>query len=180
VVVALACALMTTACGRSVDRAPRAGDEPAARPAAADTTAVSDTEPTRPGASGLPEGPGESAAGAAAVVRDYYRAIDEHRYRDAYRLWGSEGAASGKSFEEFEAGFARTTSTAVEVGRPGPMGAAAGSRYVEIPVRVIANHRDEGRQVFAGTYTLRRSVVDGATPAQRTWHLYSARIERDK
>ena len=59
------------------------------------------------------------------------------------------------------------------------MGAAAGSRYVEIPVRITAVATDGGRRAFSGSYTLRRSVVDGATAEQRAWRIYSASIRRD-
>jgi len=51
-----------------------------------------------------------------------------------------------------------------------------GSRYVEIPVRITAVTTDGARQAFIGTYTLRRSVVDGATPEQRAWRIHSAKI----
>jgi hypothetical protein len=118
------------------------------------------------------------SSGAAAVVRAYYQAIDEHRFPDAYRLWGSGGAASGKGFDEFRAGFAATASVEVTLGPTGPMGAAAGSRYVEVPVRITATQQDGTRRRFEGTYTLRRSVVDGASAEQRSWRIDSARIRR--
>lgn len=124
--------------------------------------------------------PQTSADDAANVVRAYYRAIDERRYGDAYRQWASDGAASGKSFEAFRDGFASTATVDVAPGPPGPIEGAAGSRYVEIPVRLTAVARDGTRQTFVGTYTLRRSVVDGATPAQRAWRIHSARIRVDR
>jgi hypothetical protein len=117
-------------------------------------------------------------SGAAAVIRSYYQAIDEHRFPDAYRLWGADGAASGKSFDEFRSGFAMTASVEVTLGPTGPMGAAAGSRYVEVPVRITATQQDGTRRRFEGTYTLRRSVVDGASAEQRSWRIDSARIRR--
>jgi len=119
-----------------------------------------------------------SSGAAAAVLRSYYGAIQDHRFRDAYACWESEGAASRKSFEEFERGFAETDSVRAWVGAPGPMGAAAGSRYVEVPVRVEARSRGGRWEIYSGTYTLRRSVVDGATEEQRTWHIYSAKMRR--
>jgi len=121
----------------------------------------------------------DSVEGAANVVRAYYRDINERRYEHAYRLWSSDGAASGKSLATFRDGFENTASVGVEIGTPGPMGAAAGSRYVEIPVRITAVATDGGRRLFSGSYTLRRSVVDGATAEQRAWRIYSARIRRD-
>jgi tetratricopeptide (TPR) repeat protein len=119
---------------------------------------------------------GESAADAVSVIRAYYQAINERRYHDAYRCWASEGASSGKTLESFQAGFERTVSVEVTVGEPGRVDGAAGSRYVEIPVRLTAVETGGMRHEFAGSYTLRRSVVDGATPDQRAWRIYSARI----
>jgi hypothetical protein len=121
----------------------------------------------------------DSVEGAANVVRAYYRAINERRYEQAYGLWASDGAASGRTLSAFRAGFDSTASVSVEPGTPGPLEAAAGSRYVEIPVRITAVAIDGGKQRFSGSYTLRRAVVDGATAEQRAWRIYSARIRRD-
>lgn len=115
---------------------------------------------------------------AAAVVRAYYDAIGAKKYREAYQLWEADGAASGQSLVEFVNGYAQTQSVHADVGAPGAIGAAAGSRYVDVPVRITAVNQRGGRESFAGTYTLRRSVVDGATPKQRTWRIYSANIRK--
>jgi hypothetical protein len=114
----------------------------------------------------------------ADVVRRYYAAIEARDYRAAYDLWGDCGRASGQTYEEFSRGFARTAHVEVEVGEPGRVEGAAGSRYVEVPVVVRARTVDGAPQRYEGTYTLRRAVVDGATPAQRRWHLSSAEIDR--
>ncbi len=131
-------------------------------------------------------GPGSSGAtvddlgaqGAIAVVRDYYTSIDHHAYDRAYQYWGHDGAASGQSFEEFRKGFAKTASAAVNVGEPGRVEGAAGSRFVNIPVTITAVTTDGTRQIFSGTYSLRRVVIEGASEAERRWHLYSAKIEK--
>jgi len=117
-----------------------------------------------------------SAAAAVAWIEGYYRAINEHHYEDAYAHWEQGGKASGKTFEQFRNGFDHTDRVELHVGAPGPIGAAAGSRYVEIPVRIVARDRDGSQQTYAGSYTLRLSVVDGATPEQRSWHIYSAAV----
>ncbi|MGH7540083.1 MAG: hypothetical protein ACRELC_03695 [Gemmatimonadota bacterium] len=119
-----------------------------------------------------------SAAAAADVVRRYYAAIEARDYRRAYESWAADGTASGQTFEEFAAGFTETTSIAIEIGAPGRVEPAAGSRYVEVPVVIRAVTATGEERRFEGTYTLRRSVVDGATAAQRRWHLYSAEIAR--
>jgi hypothetical protein len=163
---ALVVMLVLTACGGGGSRDSRVG--------AAEPTTSSDSTAS-PAVTPVEESIGD-ATEAVAVVRAYYRAIDERRYRDAYRLWGSEGAASGKSMEQFEAGFSNTVAAELEVGAPGPIEGAAGSRYVEVPVMIRARLRDGTRQEFSGTYTLRRSVVDGATAEQRAWRMYSAKV----
>jgi hypothetical protein len=121
----------------------------------------------------------DSAEGAANVVRAYYWDINERRYEHAYRLWASDGAASGKSLDTFRDGFENTASVGVELGTPGRIEGAAGSRYVEIPVRITAVATDGGQRVFSGSYTLRRSVVDGATAEQRAWRIHSAKVRQD-
>lgn len=143
-------------------------------PSGTDQAARAPEEQKAPGSDGI----GADQAAALQVVRSYYEAITERRYRAAYELWTADGAASGKSFEEFQTGFANTATVEVSVANPGPMGAAAGSRYLDIPVRISARSRDGTLQEFSGTYTLRRSVVDGATAEQRAWRIYSAKIQR--
>ena len=119
-------------------------------------------------------------AGAVAVVRRYYEAIQRRDFPQAYRLWEGEGEASGQTFEDFAAGFAETSSVEIEIGAPGRVEGAAGSRYIEIPVRLKATTKDGQAQSFRGKYVLRRSVVDGASAEQRAWHIYSADITRLK
>lgn len=118
------------------------------------------------------------AAAAVAVLQQYYTAIDEGDFRAAYALWSDGGASSGQTFDEFAAGYADTESVRVEPGKPGRIEGAAGSRYVVIPVVVHATTSDGARQRFVGGYTLRRSVVDGATTEQRNWRIYSAEVQR--
>lgn len=118
----------------------------------------------------------DDVAAAVSVVRDYYAAIDAGEYERAYLLWGDSGRASNQTLEEFRAGFENTASTAVTIGQPGRVEGAAGSRFIEIPVEITATTREDSTQRFAGTYVLRRVVVDGATVEQRRWHLFSADI----
>ena len=164
---ALASALLLAGCGHHEENrpAPQGSATQSTPPAPSrtdSTTAADSTSPSR----------------AVAWIQDYYRAIQSHRYRDAYAHWEQNGRASGKSFEESEKGFAQTESVDVIVGAPGPVGAAAGSRYIEVPVRIVARTRDGSQETYAGSYTLRLNVVDGATPEQRTWHIYSANVRR--
>lgn len=131
-------------------------------------------------ASGAEESdPQLAAERAAAVVRAYYDAINAKRYQDAYRMWEAEGSASGHSMIEFLNGYAQTKSVEASVGTPGPIGAAAGSRYVDVPVHLVVTSTRGTRESFSGTITLRRSVVDGASPKQRTWQIYAAKITKE-
>lgn len=138
-------------------------------------------EPNPPGGGAAVPGavsdPPELARARQRIV-DYYAAIDAGDYERAYAAWSDEGRASGQTYLEFVAGFARTADVSVEVGEPGRIEGAAGSRYVEIPVVVTARRDDGVRQRFEGSYTLRRAVVDGATESQRTWHLYEASLQQ--
>ena len=131
-----------------------------------------------PSGDSISMGDSASAARAVAWIQDYYRAINEHRYRDAYTHWEQGGLASGKSLEVFQKGFVGTDRVEMTVGTAGPIGAAAGSRYIEVPVRIAARTRDGAQQNYSGSYTLRLSVVDGATPEQRSWHIYSAAVRK--
>lgn len=118
----------------------------------------------------------EDTRAAVEVVRRYHDAIAAGDYRAAYLLWSDGGARSGKSLEEFAAGFAGTARIVAEIGQPGPVEGAAGSRYITIPVEIRATTTSGAEQRFSGTYTLRRSVIDGATAEQRQWRITGAEI----
>ena len=62
----------------------------------------------------------------------------------------------------------------VTLDAPARVDGAMGSRYIEVPGAVEAPARDGTVRRYVGAYTLRRSVVDGATPEQRAWRLASA------
>lgn len=142
----------------------------AGAPAGATPTATATPTPT-----GVdPESPGA----AAQVVRDYYIAINEGSYERAYEFWGDGGRNSRQTFDQFRLGYLQTRSVQAMVGAPGPIDPAAGSRYIQVPVTITAITTDGRVQNFNGTLTLRRSVVDGATAEQRTWHIYMAAINQ--
>src|SRR5262249_47824571 len=108
--------------------------------------------------------------------RDYYDAINRREYERAYRLWAGQGEASKQTLEGFRRGFATTASVRLTVETAGRIGAAAGSRYVGVPVALAARSTRGETRHYRGTYTLRRSVVDGATREQRAWRIYSATL----
>ncbi|HTG39153.1 hypothetical protein [Sphingomonas sp.] len=114
---------------------------------------------------------------AADVVRRYYDAINARDYSVAYAQWSGRGAASGKSYDAFAAGFADTRSVTVTAREPADVEGGAGSLYAEVPVTVDAALADGKRQRFTGAYVIRRvNDVDGASTDQRRWHIDSAKL----
>jgi hypothetical protein len=103
--------------------------------------------------------------------------LDARHYKAAYALWSQQGAASQKSFENFQAGFAATRSTRVTIEQLGEVAGAAGSSYVSINVRVEAELNDGKQQKFSGSYVLRRvNDVPGSSAEDRLWHIHSASL----
>lgn len=117
-----------------------------------------------------------AAKEAADVVRAYYADINARNYSAAYARWGRDGQASGKTEADFATGFADTKSVIATVGDATSIEGAAGSQYATIPVTVDAVLTNRTRQRFTGTYTVRRAMVDGASAAQRQWHLEAAQL----
>ena len=175
-------------------------DNPGPRPAAAPTAAPDSAIPpgtaiVSDGSMGVPsaDGAASGSAGlspdpasaqsdeptpqeAVAVVRDYYAAINDQNYAHARALWSDGGRSSGQTPEQFADGFANTADTSVDTDAPGRIDAAAGSRFIEVPVKIEATQRDGSTRRYAGVYTLRRAVVDGATADQRAWRIASAQL----
>jgi hypothetical protein len=110
------------------------------------------------------------------VIREYYAAINAHRFHDAYHLWVGGGTGSKETLEEFAQGYDSTRSARVVPGPPGRIEGAAGSRYIEIPVTIDALFIGGEHRRFTGSYVLRRAVVPGATPEEQSWHIYSAQL----
>lgn len=113
-------------------------------------------------------------AGAVTVLRHYFSLIADRKYDSAYVLWADAGRASRQTPAEFAAGYRETTAVHATVGRPIRVEGAAGSQYATLPVSIDAVLRNGRHQRFQGTYTLRRSMVDGATAEQRSWRIYAA------
>src|SRR5688572_960659 len=114
-----------------------AADPPPSAPAARPEPSR-DTPPAAEARNSLSEAPftATSAQGAAQVVQTYFALVEAGRYPDARRLWSDGGAASGATEADFAAGFRRYREYHAEVGAPGRIEGAAGSLYVEVPVRV--------------------------------------------
>jgi hypothetical protein len=77
----------------------------------------------------------------------------------------------------FAASFGRYAEYHAEVGAPGPIEGAAGSLYVETPVRVHGRLKSGGDFAMEGPVTLRRvNDVPGSTADQRRWHIASSGV----
>lgn len=114
-----------------------------------------------------------TTADAAALLRQYFAALASDPAR-AYGLWSDGGRASGLSPEQFAAEYAATVAVEAQVGEPGAVESAAGTRMVEVPVLVRATQQDGSVRVLAGRMQLRRAVADGADSAQQAWRIASA------
>lgn len=121
-----------------------------------------------------PTPPRETSVQAAVqIVRAYYSAVSRRDYRAAYTLWHGT-----QSYAHFRQGYAATRSVTVTFLKPGTPEGAAGSTYLEVPVRVDTMLRSGAQQHFVGSYTLRRvNDVPGSTAAQRRWHIESAHLK---
>ena len=137
--------------------------------------AVDDSDASNPEATGVEVPATEpTPEDAVALVRNYYAAIEARDYDRAYLSWAD--GANRQTPEQFAAGFATTAHVAATIDTPGRMEAAAGSRYIEVPVAIESAQQDGSVRRYVGAYTLRRAVVDGATPEQRQWRIASADI----
>lgn len=142
-------------------------------------------DPGAPG--GLPderslvvEGPidPKSGQGAGQVLQAYAVLLEQGRLAEARRLWTEGGAGSGLSPEGFEEAFSKYAEIHAEIGAPGPIEGAAGSAYVEIPLRFYGAYQSGLPFNSAGTATLRRvNDVPGSTEEQRRWHIYRIDVQ---
>ena len=119
-----------------------------------------------------------SAQGAANVVQTYYALLETGRASKAFRLWSGGGEASGLSEAAFAERLRRYRDYHAEVFAPGPIEGAAGSLYVDVPVRSYGHDADGRTFSRRGTVTLRRvNDVPGSTAEQRRWRLYRSDVE---
>jgi membrane-bound inhibitor of C-type lysozyme len=164
----------------AVDTANEVATNGAVAPAVEDEQPLAPAEPGQPG--GLPDDKTpvsegkftpDSAQGAANVVQIYYASIEGGKYAAARALWGNEGTDSKLSPAAFATSFARYKEYHANIGGPGEIEGAAGSRYVSVPVQVYARLKDGRPDYQTGEIVLRRTEVDGATAERRKWHIYS-------
>lgn len=94
-------------------------------------------------------------------------------------MWDDGGAASGMTRRQFVDSFAKYATYRGDVGKPGRIDAGAGQRYLELPARVRGTLAEGGKPFeLRGTLTLHRTGdIDGATEAQRRWHIRGAALK---
>lgn len=109
------------------------------------------------------------------IIRTLYQAINQKQYKYAYDLWENKGAASDLSFDEFVKGYKNTENTEVEFTGDTEIYGAAGSLYAEIPVRIEAQLKSDRKQVFTGTYILRKPNIKPENKPSN-WHIYDATL----
>lgn len=117
-----------------------------------------------------------SVADAVAVVRRFQELARSGAFLEAYELWEIEPGAEEPPFEEFAAALAALDEVSAEVGEPGRVEGAAGSRYVQVPATIRGTTTDGTRHEVEVVYTLRRAVVDGASEESRQWRIYRAEV----
>lgn len=121
----------------------------------------------------------DDAQAAADVVERYFALIEARDYPRARALWDDAGGASGMTDRQFAASFAGYREYHANVGEPGRIDAGAGQRNVQVPVRTYGITVQDGRPFdMSGSVTLHRTAaIDGATGAQRTWHIRSVSLQ---
>lgn len=146
----------------------------------ASNSSVDTAAPAAPAATGAPATTETSARpapdSAAQVILRYYDAIQRRDFAAAFAMWSGGGSASGQSRDAFAAGFSQTSGVKARITGKVRVEGAAGSQYATVPVEVDATLLNGTEQHFAGSYVVRRSMVDGATDEQRRWRIYSASI----
>lgn len=149
-----AAVLALAACGEPEQPQPRKEARNAVVPTAPPASApVAPSPPARGG--------GEAAAGsAAAVVRNYHRAIAERDYRAAWRL--REASPRNPTEQAFAAAYSRYAEYRATVGTPSESVSAGGWDYVEVPVQIEGRGKAGEPFASAGTVTVRRRSGSGA------------------
>jgi SnoaL-like domain len=150
--------VVLTACGLSSAQPTL----PSSAPAPTTAPLPPESAPTTQPLAGLTE-----STAAVQVVLDYYHAIAQKHYDQAYGLWSEGGAASGQTRSEFKQGYANTAGLSVLLDRATVSGDA-----VTVPITILSvlNQSDQTQQPqrFTGTYTLRQDAGG--------WRIASANI----
>jgi hypothetical protein len=120
----------------------------------------------------------KSAQGAGQVLQLFGGLLEQRRFADARRLWSDGGAGSGMTESEFIAAYDKYAEIHSEVGAPGELEGAAGSIYVEVPLRLYGKLKSGKSFNMVGPVALRRvNDVPGSTAEQRRWHIFQSDLK---
>ena len=138
--------------------------------------AVTPVAPVPPAiqSAGLPDGTIDpnSAQGAGQVLKRFGALLEEGKFAAARQSWSDGGRASELTESEFADAYAKYANIHAEVGAPGEPEGAAGSSYVEIPLRLHGKLKTGRPFNLVGPVILRRvNDVPGSSAAQREWHI---------
>lgn len=117
-----------------------------------------------------PKGPIDptSVEGAGPVVQRYAALIGERQFAAADKAW-SKGIDQGPLAPAMLVTFREVGG---EVGKPYNQEGAAGSSFVQVPLRLYGRAKDGKRFNYVGPLTLRRvNDIEGSSAAQRRWHI---------
>ncbi|MFL6733168.1 MAG: hypothetical protein ACJ8EY_00555 [Sphingomicrobium sp.] len=108
--------------------------------------------------------------GAGQVVQQFAALMEQRRFGEARKLWGSGGVtADSQQLLKLLEGYRELHA---QVGKPSDMEGAAGSLYVTVPMVLYGRDSEGGDFDMKASATLRRvNDVPGSTPEQRIWHL---------
>ncbi len=109
------------------------------------------------------------AKDAASALRAYYALIEQGDYGGAARLRSDGRTDPQKLADNFKA----YESYHAQVGVPGRPVRGGDWLYVRVQVMITGNYKGGDGFSSAGTVTMRRSVADSATPAEREWRVYT-------
>lgn len=115
----------------------------------------------------------DSGEAAADVLETYYALIADHKYREAWMLWGHQGADSAMTADAFAASFDKYASYDAQIGTPGRVDAGMSQRWVEIPVTVTGKLKDGSAFKLAGPVILHHVAreMDGVPDEDKEWRL---------
>jgi hypothetical protein len=164
--------LALCSCGRAAEQpandasAPTLNETvpPAPQAASANETQAEDRTPLAE-----PKGPidPKSMEAAGQVVQHYGALIEQRRFAEAEKLWGSADAAA-----QFTQQLKRYCEAHIEIGKPGDSEGAAGSIYVTVSVVLYGKHQNAvGFRRPADVILRRVNDVPGSTEEQRRWHI---------
>jgi hypothetical protein len=95
---------------------------------------------------------------ATDVLRSFYNSINRKEYARAYYYWSQPGTSATSqppAYPQFEQGYQTTARVELTTGKV-TTGAAAGTVYYQVPVKLVSHLIGDRVQTFVGCYTVRQ------------------------